>query len=411
MAWSYVAGRRAGRNRPSSRVRVYERDDVEDRIFMTCAWDTYPGSDRPKEKVLPAGTTRDKAEAFADRVASQREWAILEGAVLEQRATVSLGDLLEQYHDSATADDWSEHHAADQERARRLWLGLLGADVTVPDDLSKAVARRAAREAANRRDWSPRTEEKYLRYLHAAVRWAYREADLIEEHPLRGLQTPDYEQDTSELIYSVEEVRKLVTPHPQVDWRLTLAANLAWDTGRRRGAIRRVRAHEDVGLVEVEEARRLAVTFRADADKASRTGLVVVSRQTAELITNARRRRAVDAGGWLFPGGHLGHMGELVEQPIHRDALTTLLREAEDTLDIEHVEERGWHGLKRRHVTEGMVLAAGDMDRVQETTGNVDPDVLRDRYRLREQHRIARRTAEQVDGLRERLEDDPQHDD
>lgn len=33
MAWSYVAGRRAAKNRPSSRVRVYERDDVDEGVL------------------------------------------------------------------------------------------------------------------------------------------------------------------------------------------------------------------------------------------------------------------------------------------------------------------------------------------------------------------------------------------
>jgi hypothetical protein len=327
------------------------------------------------------------------------------------RSRRELGELLERYHASATASDWGDHHAADQERARQFWLGKLGADIWVPTELSKAVARREARKAAEARGWSPRTEEKYLRYLHAAVRWGYRQADLYDDHPLRGLETPDYEQDTSELAYTLDEVRRLVTPHPGVDWRLTLAANLAWDTGRRRAALVQVRAWEDTERIEVDDATRLAVVFRADADKASRTGVVVVSRATERLVENAWKRRAVTAGGWLLPGGHLGQMGQLVERPLVPDSLTSLLREAEDTLDIDHVEGRGWHGFKRRHVTEGTEIARGDLDRVQETTGNLDPDVLRSRYRLRERRRLLERTAEQVDGLRDRLSTETEDED
>lgn len=403
MAWSYVAGRRASSGRPSSRVRVYERDDVEGRIFLTCAWRT-SRSGRPKERVLPAGTTREKAEALADLTAKKREWAILQGEVeVGAPDTVALGELLARYHDSATADDWSEGHRKEQERCRRFWTLALGEDLQVPTEISKARVRRAGRDAAEARDWSGRTEEKYLRYLHAAVRWGWRQADLYDNHPLRGLQTPDYEQDTSELIYTLDEIRRLATPHPEVDWRLTLAVNLAFDTGRRRRALTRIRAFEDTPEVELEGEGRLATIFRADHDKAGRTGLVVVSRQTEALARNAWKRRAVQHGGWLLPGGHLGHMGELVEQPLSPSGLKQLLLAAEDTLGINHVTGRGWHAIKRRHVTEGVELAEGDIDLVRSTTGNVDADVLEDRYRLPTDARTARRTARQVDSLREKL--------
>jgi len=400
-AWSFSAGKRASAKRPSSKVRVYERDDVPGRIFMTRAWITTE-SGRPVEDVLEIGTSREYAETLAELTAKKRELALLEGKagpIAAEEEALTLKSLLDAYHDSRTAEDWSNSHARNQATCKAFWLGVLGEDFVVDrEHPSPGQAERLARQARDRNGWSPRTEEKYLRYLHAAARWAWRKERMIGANPLLGLETPDYEQDTTALVYSLEEIARLVRPHPDVDWRLTLACAIAYDTGRRRSAIAPLRS-DGIETVDVDGEEVTFIEFEGAHDKARRTSWVAVSSATAELIRGALERKSVTRGGWLLPGGHEGHSGKLAENPITPSGLSQLLREAEDALEIEHVTDRGFHGIKRMHVTELFEITAGDVEKVMDTTGNVTPTILRRIYRQRRRES----TAPSAEALRGRL--------
>lgn len=98
---SHSAGKRASKKhgRPSSKVRVYERTDVPNRFFMTRSWVLTP-SGRPEEEALAEGVSWEKAKLLADRVAAERQIAILEGAVADTRRkakALTLVDLLDKY--------------------------------------------------------------------------------------------------------------------------------------------------------------------------------------------------------------------------------------------------------------------------------------------------------------------------
>lgn len=57
------------------------------------------------------------------------------------------------------------------------------------------------------------------------------------------------------------------------------------------------------------------------------------------------------------------------------------LHKAEDLLGIPRVHGRGYHGVKKAHVSVSYELAGGDESKVQDLTGNSSVGVLRKHYR------------------------------
>lgn len=392
-SWSHSAGRRATATLPSSRVRVYERPDLPGRIFLSRGW-VLTASGRPVETVLPEGTTREGAALLADLTATERRRALLEGrnAMGEPKRT-TLSTLLAAYHDSETSGRWSARTLEDKDRFRIFWETELAEDPVV-ETLTRAVVERIAQRAAQRAKWGPRTERKALEYLRAATRWGYLKAELLDTNPFRGGFTlPDYEPETQELIYSLQDAALLCRPHPEVDWRVTLACSIAWDTGRRISAISALRS-EDV----VAGEDRLYLRFRREYDKGRREALVPISEETAFLIAETLTRDLVEEWSWLFPEGRLDY-DDPRDKPIGRKALETLLHNAEAVLGIPSIPGRGFHGLKRAHVTVSMEISSGDTALVGDVTGNLDADLIRRVYRRQSRERMAR----QVDLIREAL--------
>ncbi|MDT8342156.1 MAG: site-specific integrase [Longimicrobiales bacterium] len=396
-AWSYVAGKPSRHGSPSSQVRVFERPDREG-LFLSRAW-LRTESDAPQAEALPAGTTREEAELLAREVATRRERRILRGedGTPSDLRRLTLAQLFGLYHASAKAQRWSQGHKRNRERSRAFWLaeygpGFLAAQLT-PGDVEDRAAR-----AARAKGWAPATERRYLVHIGAATRYAVCKRRALAEDPLAGLDVPAAAPDTEGLDYTAEEARALATPAEGVDWRVTLAASIAADTGRRIGAIRFLRT-EDVIL---RADGRLVLRFAAAHDKSGRTATVPVSSATAELVLAALERDRVQRWGWLLPGQRRGvPLGGM--DATGSATWARMLHEAEKALGIPTVRGRAWHGIKRRHVTVSWEEAHGDAALVGDVTGNTSPEVLRRAYRRKSEAR----TAAQVDRIRARLEGAP----
>ena len=269
-AGSYTAGRPARAGRDSTLVRVFERPDKPGRLFLSCAWRKGP-SGAPRQELLPAVWTREQAEQQAEIQAGERARVLLEG-VPEESSSVTLERLLRKYHDSRKAQRWSLGHRRDQERAQSFWLDTFGEDrpcrSITPDEIETQAQLKADAEG-----WTVRTHRKHLKYLKAAGRYGRRKAKLFPDmhtDPWEAVDLPTEaeqlepiapaEQEPEQLVYSSDEVALLCTPRPRtrvpdknreygwrwegrgIDWRVTLACNIAADTGRRIGAIRQLRA-------------------------------------------------------------------------------------------------------------------------------------------------------------------------
>lgn len=388
---SFSAGKRKTATEPSSVVRVYSRPDVPGRFFMTRAWILAP-SGRPAEEPFPAGTTWEYAKVVCRAAADERRAAILGGRRADGTAgPLTIGALLDQYEAAAKEADWSDGHRAEVGRSLAFWRRHLGAGADVATLTPAVVERIAAREGKGQ---SPRWAQKRLKHLRAVTRWGRRKARLYAADPLDGVELPEYEPDTDALIYSPEETVRLMASRPDVDWRVTLLANIAADTGRRLGAMLSLRV-EDVST----DGQRVLLRFRREFDKQGRAALVPVSAPTAELIARALEEDVVSEWGWLFPEGRLDY-DDARDKPWGNYAAIWALHEAEQTVGVPTVPKRGYHGLKRRHVTSSMEVAHGDTALVGDLTGNVSAELIRRVYRKGNRAR----TAAHVDAVRASME-------
>lgn len=410
LLWSYPAkaGRRATRSRPSSMVKVYERADVPGTIWMERAWIT-TDKGNPIPRPLAAGTTQRGAEILCEETALARERRILEGVdefgEKPEDPAPTVSEVLDAYHESRDAMAWSQRHRKEQDRCRRFIIELLGGDRPAGEIPPGEIEKRMG-EAAEARGWtSTRTERRYLQYLRSAGRWAYRKGELVDKPLWMAVDLPRYRPDTTERVYSVEQSRLLFTPHPEVDWRVTLAAAIAADTGRRISAIAGIWAggeeHPDPPsdlavmdfLLQGRTVERMWIRFRGQTDKGGRTAIRPVSEETRELIERALERSAVRSSGWLFPEGRLDQVHP-IDKPMSASSLIKRLHSAEDALGIERVHRRGYHGIKKRHVTVGFQVSGGDETLVGDLVGNLDMSLLRGTYRQEDLERILRHAEE-----------------
>jgi integrase len=341
--WSIVAGKAAQQGRPSSRVRVCKRPDRRG-IFLSRAW-VRTESGRPQVEALPEGTTRKEAELLAREVATEREKRILRGDTSASDVRrLTLAWLFSLYHTSAKAQRWSQGHSRNRERSRLFWLEQFGPLFPVAALTVGEVEERAAR-AARLNGWAPATERRYLVHIKAATRYAHRKPKALQKDPLSGVDIPAASPETEGLDFSADEAAALAMPHPDIDWRVTLAASICCDTGRRIGAVRFLSA-DDVALRD----GRLHLRFWKSHDKGGKSATVPVSHATAELVLEALERDRVKRWGWLLPG-------QCTAVPLGgRDATGSAvwaekLHDAETVLGIAHVTARAWHGIKRRYVT------------------------------------------------------------
>lgn len=405
-------GKRAARGRPSSRVVVFERADLPSRFFIVRSWVKGKGQ-APREDVLPSGTTWEGAQKVGRNAATEREARIVSGRTeTGERPALTVRELLRAYHGSAKAGKWGEKHSGEQERQRKFWEIRIGSRMA--EDVSPDEIERLAADAAERLKWEGRAHERALQYIQTAGRWGAIKGGLFDRNPWAAIDFPDLSDHPGKpgRIYSPEEIAKLVTPHPEVDWRVTVTASIEYDTGRRTKAIRHLwRGLQDdpfgedsdfqVVVVKLKDGtlvERLFLHFRAPYDKGKRDMWVPVSEETRGLLLEALERTEVRESGWLLPEGRMD-CDDPREKPVGDSALIGMLRDAEETLEIPHVERRAYHAIKRRHVTTSDEEAAGDLNLVGDVTGNRSPEVLRSLYRFPE----AARMVLQVDRVRGRL--------
>ncbi len=399
--FSYQTGRRKTSTEPSSKVRVYERRDLPG-LFMTMAWDVVPGTGRRREVKLPDWMGRPEAKALAEKIAAERRLEILTGKVAAARtAPATLNDVFARYFESAAAQDWSRQHAEDHRRSRDFWIGHFGRSFQAAQ-LTTAAVEKVARAARIRAKYSTRWEKRKLSNLRAAIRWAHEKARMLDKNPLLGLSMPEYSPETDELLYTEAETRKLWTPDPRVDWRVTLAVNVVVDTGRRVTAVLALRT-TDV----VVEGERVALRFAAETDKKRRSAIRPVSIETTGLLVRAMEESEVLESGLLFPTGRLGYQ-EARTRPWTKGAAIAGLHRAEEILGVERVRGRAFHGLKRRHITTAMEVSHGDASLVGDQTGNASRELVERVYRKASRRRLTGH-VESVRSAIERPENPPEH--
>lgn len=347
--WSYSTGQWG-----ESRVRVYER---------------YPGSPiqveftggKPQSlKGLTGKSIRDKTKAerianrMAERLAREHSESVDELLGVPKRRTV--GELLRRYH-ADMESEWGGKHTKTQRQLREWWTQRLGEDTDLRA-VTEATVEDVVRRESKSNGWKPRTRQKYLRYIMAAFRYARLKLKWIRERDdLTAIDVP--KADRGGPSYSKPEMHQLLKAAPGVDWRVDLALNLAYDTASRSKAIINLRVSDYTG--------EGVVRFPAEWDKTKAHALVPVSPTTQWKVEAALRRPEVKASGFLLPENG---------KPIRYDQLLELLEDVEAAANVAKVERRGWHGVKRRAVTDlraqaakaGLLTAVSKQTRTSEET-------------------------------------------
>lgn len=274
------------------------------------------------------------------------------------KTTHTLADLFERRH-ADLSPDWSGKYAKSRERRRTFWLDKLG-----PIALSKvnaALVEKIARDAQTERRLSDRWRQDVLRYMVDSYAYAEKKLKWIEpRHNLSAVTIPKAHGKSK--AYTLTEAKKLLPKLWQVDERAGWMGAVAMQTGRRIGAIRKLRA-EDVE----RSGRWTQVTFPGETDKARKTGVALVK----DLPERTDWRRPTP---------------ELVNSWLH---------EAEKLAGVEHVHGRAFHGLKRLYAT----LTAGMMGAdLQSGTLRSTLDAHYRQDTLDPKREVAERLAEAVGG-------------
>jgi len=159
--------------------------------------------------------------------------------------------------------------------------------------------------------------------------------------------------------------------------------------------------------VVVGDDGAVVLHFRARHDKGGRSALVPISDDTVALLEAALSEQIVEASGWLIPEGRLDYQ-DARDKPWSKDGAIKSLHRAERALGVSHVDGRGYHGLKRRHVTTAMEVASGDSALVGDLTGNRSRQLLENVYRKTSRSRMSDHVRAVRSALKAR-ESLPQH--
>ena len=268
--------------------------------------------------------------------------------------THALGPAIEAYL-GAHEVRWSENHVRGQERFAAYWKDALGEDSPV-ESLTPAIV-----EAKVRPEWSARTTQSYLKFMRSLSRWLHRKARFLVHDVLDGITLP--RAAVGGTAYSTEELDTISGVAPEVGEEFSAIWEIVRSTGRRLSAVRTLRA-EDLQQVD----GRIVVTFQAETDKARRRSRAFLSVEAQAAV----ERLGVESG-YLFLMRWSG-----LPCSIHK--ALEWLREAEKRAGVAYLRGRGFHGVKRRVVTE-LLSKLGDADLVGRVTGTSTTALIEQTYR------------------------------
>ena len=349
-------------------MRVYERS-VSPVLYIEWHWRGRRVQRSLKTETGHPVTDKQLAKDIAHEVARKLKADHNQAArlrVLGVTGQRTLGELLTRLH---AVRSWRD--AAGQERFRRFWLEELGKDTPIAE-VSPAMV-----EAAGDPAWSARTLRHYRSYLVAAYNFAEHKLKWIG--PAENLSAVDMPSVRSKArAYTLAEVRKLLPALEGVDVRAGWIGHVAWQTGRRLGAIRKVRK-EHVTLAD----DHALVHFPAETDKAGRESEAPIVGRALDLTRLLMEK----------PGAYV-----LGARPPRKElCIKGWLPKAEEAAGIAHIPGRGYHAIKRRYATETHGMAGRDKQAAtRETT-------LQDKYRqddLAPKLEVARAQSVSVSGTK-----------
>lgn len=343
-----------------SRVTIYRRNNAPG-IYIK--WTDDDGRHRRSLKKIVGHPVTDweLAKEIARRLSSAQEKRRNQDAATALGLSVprTLGELLSRRHEDLSGR-WSEKYTKSRKRRKTFWLDALGADAEL-STVSPAAVERIAREAQEKRKLSDRWRQDVLRYIVDSFTYAEKKLKWIDaRHNLSAVDIPSA-KGTSKA-YTMAEVRKILPKLWKVDERAGWMGTVAFQTGRRIGAIRRLEAEH-----VTRKGDLTLIRFPGETDKARKTG---------EAVVYGLPERT----DWSRPS---------------QETVNAWMHDAEALAGVPHVSGRAWHGLKRLYatVTAGMVGADLQSGTLRSTLeGHYRQDTLAPK------REVAERLAELVEG-------------
>ena len=338
-SWSYTTGEK-GRNR----VRAYE--DSKSEILMLEYREAVLGGE-PKKKRLSLGhRDRERAKRQADGLAAQlarNEPPRSQELTLRRLFEMYLGEVTPRKGESKRKHDF---------RCAEMFLRFLGANRKASSlcrrDWDRFIhdRRQGVICPPNARPGQPvgsRVITYDLKWLLGVLNWATFSGDgrggmLLDRNPLKGLPLPKQENPKRPLVLR-DRFEAMLKVADEVDARMGLALVLAHGTGHRIGAIRQLR-WSDIDL------QRKLVRWRAENDKLDFEHVTPLTVGVVEALEKERRSHPAVGDAWLFPSP------ADPSKPCSRNLVRDWWYRAEKVAGLDHVEQMGWHSLRRTFGTE-----------------------------------------------------------
>jgi integrase len=291
--------------------------------------------------------SREQAKIKADTVAAK----FAATGRREESEAGTAAALFDSYEREVTPT--KSRHAQQHDRTTAtLFLRCVGRERTVVSlnrrDWDKYIHDRrsgALRPAGTKADRGVRDRQvQYdLRTVSAVLNWGMTVNDrrgqpLVDRHPFRGLPMPREESPRRPRL-SADEYRKLLQVARDLPTQFRLALVLAHETGHRIRAIRMLRWSD----VDLKAAR---VRWRAENDKIGFEHTTALTADAVQVLGAARSRAAAMGDAWVFPAARQEG------QPTGRMMFREWWDLAETAAELEPVERRGWHSLRRSFATE-----------------------------------------------------------
>jgi integrase len=273
------------------------------------------------------------------------------------RTEVTLETLFDMYIGSSAHRAKKDLTRRQDEQKLQWVVEALGPERSVrslsPDDVERYRQARMRGECASGKRVGPRTVAADLVALNTMLNWGTRKRDrrgepLLSFNPLRGVRLP-VEKNPRRPVETYDRYLKLMGVADEVDPRLPLALTLAESTGRRIGAILKLR-HEDLDLDRLPYGW---LRFRAEHDKTGHEQWVPLAQVARGVLVEHMRH--VLTGEWLFPSERKP------SQPVDRRTMDRRLEEAYERTGLERLEGGLWHPWRRKWATERKGMPVKDV--------------------------------------------------
>jgi len=387
----YRAGQRG------NRVSVLRRGVGDSATLYIQAWDSQKG----------ARVTRSLGHSdlkLAKREADLRVGELIKGTATLTDHKYTFGEILKAWADDNpdAVQGQSKQHSTVRRRIE-MFKAVFGRSFD-PMKITKSQWKRFLKLRAsgeidgrgNTVDPSERqpvgeTLKKDVAWLRSVFTWAVVDAKLLTANPIASKKfnapkvDPVREVASAERVQAIRAVADQVMVDVLVDGQRSRLRScfaelfdLACGTGRRIGAIRRLR-YSDLRLQETPENPYGAIAWPSETDKQNRQRIAPLNPLARAAIDRVLKERPAIGSGYLFPAPRDP------EQAVSQSLVKNFMLRAEALAGLPSLDKTLWHCYRRKWATDRMHLADTI---VAEAGGWANADTMRASYQIASQKQV-----------------------